>query len=304
VADEILIAVDEQTRDGTKALAARYGKTLDGKGSPVFDIKSPIETGFDVARNTSIERAQGDWILWIDYDEVLHNDNQVYKYLKTNQFSAYAVAQHHFSVFPPGVMRTDYPTRLFRNRRGVQFFGVVHEHPETAINEGAGKVMLISDVSIAHFGYHTEDVRRQRFQRNIELLVRDREKYPQRNLGKFLWLRDLAQMCQYEAEANGGRITPLMHERARMGIALWEELLASGELRMIVDAMDFYTTLSQILGDGFAFGMKLDTSKMNGGLQLEAAKPIQGVFASRKHVNDLVKAIIDERTKTYESKYY
>ena len=82
------------------------------------------------------------------------------------------------------------PIRLFRNHRDVRFFGFVHEHPETKINEGVGQSTILSDVNIAHDGYFTEEGRRGRFMRNINLMFKDRELYPERNLGKFLMIRD------------------------------------------------------------------------------------------------------------------
>jgi glycosyltransferase involved in cell wall biosynthesis/2-polyprenyl-3-methyl-5-hydroxy-6-metoxy-1,4-benzoquinol methylase len=215
IADEIIVAVDNTTKDGTREIAKRYAKGFSPADELVFDIPSPMEIGFDEARNLSIAKAKGDWIMWIDADEVLFHPERLKKYLKTNQFNAYALKQIHYTVEPPGILRVDLPARVFRNHAGVKFFGSVHEHPETEVNKGVGHAMQIGDVSIAHYGYSTEEVRRKRFERNIGLLVRDREKFPTRNLGKFLWLRDLAQMCRWEAEKNGGQVTPAMRSPRR-----------------------------------------------------------------------------------------
>ena len=54
--------------------------------------------------------------------------------------------------------------------------------------------MLLPVVKIAHYGYKDEGTRKERFARNLPLILRDREENPERILGKFLWLRDLAQM--------------------------------------------------------------------------------------------------------------
>jgi hypothetical protein len=212
----------------------------------------------------------------------------------------------HYSVEPAGVMRVDLPARLFRNHTGVKFFGVVHEHPETEINKGIGHAMLIGDVTIGHYGYSTEDVRRGRFERNISLLVRDREQYPSRNLGKFLWLRDLAQMCRWEAERNGGQITEAMRSRAHEGIRIWEELLETDQTRMLTDAdsLDFYSTLVQVLGEGFDFGFKLDASKANGGAHPDKAPLYNARFYSRAHAEKLFMKLMNERTANYDSRYY
>lgn len=308
IAAEIIVAVDEKTKDGTREIARKYAKGFSPIDELVFDIQSPMDIGFDEARNRCIAKAKGDWVMWIDSDEFLAHPERLKKYLRQNQFQAYAVKQHHYSIEPACVMRTDLPARLFRNHKGIRFFGVVHEHPEIEINKGVGHAMLISDVAIAHYGYSTEDVRRKRFERNIGLLVRDREKYPERNLGKFLWVRDLAQMCRWEAERNGNQVTPAMKARAREGIKIWEELLEADQTRMLADTdnLDFYSTLVQVLGggDSFDFGFKLDASKLNGGVHPDKAATFAGRFHSRAHAEKLFKKIFDERTQHYDSRYF
>ncbi len=304
--DEILICVDETTTDKTQEIINNYIDSQRGYWPVIKSktIKSPLEIGFDEARNESIRDASGDWVFWIDDDETVSGINNIFKYLHNNAYDGYAIKQHHFSMEPLGVMKTDLPCRLFRNHKGVKFYGVVHEHPELVMNSGVGHVQLLPDVEIAHNGYEDEDIRRGRFHRNLDLLARDREKYPDRILGKFLWVRDLAQMCKYEMEMNGGRVTQEMKLRADEGIILWEDLLNSGELRMISDGMEFYSFLAQIKGNSFEFGFMIDSSKLNGGLHLAQAKPIQSHFVSIEHVNKLMQALTNEKVKDYDSKYY
>jgi glycosyltransferase involved in cell wall biosynthesis len=306
IADEIIVAVDNTTKDGTREIAKRYAKGFSPADELVFDIPSPMEIGFDEARNLSIAKAKGDWIMWIDADEVLFHPERLKKYLKTNQFNAYALKQIHYTVEPPGILRVDLPARVFRNHAGVKFFGSVHEHPETEVNKGVGHAMQIGDVSIAHYGYSTEEVRRKRFERNIGLLVRDREKFPTRNLGKFLWLRDLAQMCRWEAEKNGGQVTPAMRARAAEGIRIWEELLEDGQTRMLCDSdnLDFYSTCVQVLGEGFDFGFRFDTSKLNGGIHLDQAPLYKARFRSKEHAEKLFLKLLTDRTVHYDSRYF
>lgn len=295
IADEIIVCVDKETEDGTRDIARRYG-------ARVMDSPSPLETGFDAARNISIAEATGDWILWIDSDEVLYTEAAVAKYLRHNQFNAYAVPQIHYTVQPAGILRTDYPCRFFRNGKGIKFFGLVHEHPELDLNAGIGHAQIINDVQIAHTGYSTEEIRRGRFRRNIGLLAKDRAQYPDRKLGKYLWMRDLAQMCQYEHEGNGGIITADMVVRAEQGIKLWEELLADGQTRMLLDGLDFYSTLVKVTGKGFNLNMEFGAALTEG--PMAHGTKVAGRFASRKHVNDLFQSLLKERTEVYESRYF
>ena len=304
VVDEIVIGLDESSSPETLEIIDGFSQANNHIVVRVMNIESPTVIGFDEARNLTIEAATCDWIMWMDSDEFLVHPENIFKYLRNNQFNGYAVQQHHISIEPVGVLKTDLPVRLFRNHLGIKFFGVVHEHPEKELNEGVGFAQAIFDVEIAHSGYTTETIRRKRFHRNIDLLVRDREKYPERYLGKFLWIRDLAQMNQYEAEQNGGRITPQMVDRAIEGIKIWEELLEAKQLRMLVDGMDFYSTLTQTLGDTFEFGFTLDASKLNGGINLEASKRIHGHFKDKDHVTKLFEYLADEKVKDYGHRYF
>lgn len=306
IAHEIIVAVDSTTTDRTMIIAEEYVHGFSKIEDLLFSIESPLKIGFDEARNQCIAKAKGDWILWIDSDEVLYHPENLRKYLKQNMFNAYAVKQIHYSVEPAGVMKVDIPARVFRNNKGIKFFGVVHEHPETELNKGIGHATLIDDVVIAHYGYSTEQVRRARFERNIALLVRDRKKYPERQLGKLLWIRDLAQMCRWEGERNGGQVTEGMRERAEIGIKLWEELLDADQTRMLADPdnLGFYSTLVQILGVGFDFGFTMDASKMNGGAHPEKQTPLSARFYSREHAEKLFLKLMAERTVNYDSKYF
>lgn len=301
--DELIIGFDEGSKEETQEIADKYTQEF-WPEIPVtfFEIESPTVQGFDAARNKTIEKASGDWILWIDADEYLHNGDLLHKYLRNNQFNGYAVNQHHFSMEPVGVIKTDMPVRVFRNHKGITFKGIVHEHPEKTLNGGVGHVTLLEGISILHDGYTDERTRRGRFDRNIDLLIRDRKENPERILGKFLWIRDLAQMCQWELENNGGRITETMFHRADEGIKLWSELLEEGDVRIMVDSLDYYSTLSRIKGEGFEMDLRFDTS-IHGEARAETVRPVHAYFHTKDHASRLMNAIFEERTKSYGGKY-
>lgn len=251
-ADEVIIAVDPKTTDSTRSIAECYGAT-------VIDGLNPMEAGFDEARNRSIAQAKGDWILWIDSDEEMLNPSKLVKYLRPNILNAYGVQQHHLSVDPPMNMKPDLPMRLFRNRKGMKFYGVVHEHPETELNKGVGYALVLSDTWIAHDGYLTEDVRRSRFLRNIDLVVRDRAKYPDRMLGYFLWLRDLIHLCRYRLEQNNGSGPDAqVLGWAREAQRLYEgRYLKAQNDPMAPDALAYYSEANRLLGEGVPMQVKM-----------------------------------------------
>jgi hypothetical protein len=195
VADEMIIAwsnCDEETL----RIARQYADAL-------FEIPWIEDDGlpnFAAARNRSIERARSDWILWIDADEYLVGAEELPKYLRENVYNAYVIRQWHHAIdsqFAP-----DTPMRCFRNGLGVRFYGAIHEHPETALNDGIKPHVILTDVNIVHDGYVTEPKRVGRFHRNLPILVKDRRLYPQRTLGDLFWLRDLVQAARHQMVQN------------------------------------------------------------------------------------------------------
>ena len=230
--------------------------------------------GFETPRNESIAPARGDWILWLDCDEELTNPQALAKYLKPNGFDGYAINQHHFSVDPPEATKIDTPVRLFRRLPDgtapglfpygehswptfhpglrARFAGVIHEHPGGAplYYEGISPVVVLSDVRIAHNGYLTEAVRRARFVRNWPLMVADRQKYPPRRLGIFLWLRDLVHHMRYQLERNGGRPTPYAVELAEWAQTIFRDSFLESNDPFSLDALGYYSAAMQMLGQG------------------------------------------------------
>lgn len=300
---EVIIGVDSSTTDGTWQILQVIADKNPLVAFDISMIEPAVKIGFSEARNWTVSKASCDWIMWLDADEVLTNGCAISQYVRNSQYNGFAVKQHHFSTDPMAIIKIDLPCRLFRNGKGIQFFGRVHEHPEIKINEGLGPIMLLPHVEIAHYGYTGEAVRRKRFARNIGLLKQDREELPDRILGKFLWLRDLAQMCQYDVESGQANQAEFQH-RADAGIKLWEELLASGNNRITIDGLPFYSQLVAIKGGGFDFGFSVDASKLNGGVHVERAPIVQGHFLTKDHASKLMLALAQDKLAGYESRYF
>ena len=296
--DEIIVAVDSTTQDDTAQVAHKYG-------AKILEIDPAVEIGFDRARNKSIKYADTDWIIWLDADEEFQEPINIRKYLRANSLNGYAVKQHHFATTPLGCFQTDYPIRIFRNRKGIKFFGHVHEHPETELNKGVGHAGVLPDVSIIHTAYANEGIRRGRFQRNFPMMQVDRERHPQRTLGKFLWMRDVTHFIRYKMEANGGVVEPDIHELAREGLAIWRSLLKGKHLRMVLDGLPFVSVCNDILSHGQAieYTMNIGASRMNGGAKL-LKEPLTGKFASVDDIKKLTDLCINDKVRHYESKYF
>ena len=304
VVDEYIIGVDETSIKGTKdAIDELFlsNKFLYSTRK-IIDVKSPLEIGFNNARNQLLEHCNGDWILWLDSDEFINDQVLLHKLLRNNMFVSYAVEQHHMSFNPPGTLKIDKPTKLFRNNLGIKFHGLVHEHPEMIPGEGIPFTCAVP-LTVVHVGYDNEEIRRGRFRRNLSLLARERELNPNRPLNNFLWIRDLAQMNQYEIEKTN-QLSETIIDRARQCVDEWE-ILVKKDVRLALEALPFYSACVRTLNNsGFDVGLTFDCSKDSGGVRLNEVEPVEGRFYSKKHLNMFLDKLVELRVKDYESKYY
>lgn len=299
---ELVIGVDPGTSDGTWQVLDNLRAENPLVGFNVFLLdKRVTESGFADARNATIIRASGDWILWLDADEVLTNGGTLSRYLRNSMYNGFAMNQHHFSTDPVGIIKTDIPCRLFRNHLGISFYGAVHEHPEIKLNEGLGPVSLMPLASIIHYGYVNEDVRKGRFSRNLPLLERDRKELPERLLGKFLWLRDLAQSCQYDIESN--RVDPAtFSKRIDEGFRMWDELMESNNHRLMVDALPYYSQLAILRKGGVDFSFAVDAS-LTRESSAEKQVVVHGYFPSKEKAIALMTALALSKVPELDRRY-
>lgn len=302
--DEVRVAIDEASTDATVAVIERKATDNPHVAFSTIAGVAAMKDGFSAARNRSIEHADGSWVLWMDADEVVHRPEAIWPLLRRSGVSAFGVAQTHYSVDPPMVLTTDYPCRLFRNDRGVKFYGLVHEHPEDAPGRAIDGAVMCGDFSFLHNGYIDESVRRRRFARNFPLLERDMVDNPDRALNKFLYLRDMAQMVKFEAEQTGGRVSPNMVANCERGIEIFDALVHDPRpvLRMVVDSLQYYTVCVETLQRGFYAGVTINTSCPTAP-SLASCTNVQARFADAGTFTALINRIQSEATQHYGSRY-
>ena len=242
MADEIIVC-DTGSSDRTMEIAREYT-------DQVYEI--PWDDDFSTARNRSIEKATGDWVLWIDADEYLLGAENLGKYLRDNMYNGYVIRQHHHAI--DAEFKPDVPVRLFRNGMGIRFFGCVHEHPETGLNEGVKPAVILGDVHIMHDGYVTEDIRRQRFLRNLPMVLKDRKRHPNRRLGLVFLERDYIHLARYELERTRGVMTERVQKYLRRAIAVHREHFRSPDDPLYGYSFPLYQSALELLGEGFELG--------------------------------------------------
>ena len=279
VADEVVIADCGLSAEAHRVIDGYRRLDLDGKERKHWhNIKvvpgvDPKTEGFETPRNIALEHCTQDWVLWIDTDEKLVQPHCAAKYLRRNTYQGYSIRQHHFACDTQ--FEADLPVRLFRNNGKLRFHGMIHEHPESAINEGPGRTIVVNDLHIAHVGYLIESGRRVRFERNWPMLQADIQKYPTRKLQKHMIMRDEMLRCTYELQQNGNHATEEIRERARAVVDLWREHFRGQGHFTNSDPLHYYSQALAILGGGFdcAFQVSADKveAKVNGATRVRFA---------------------------------
>jgi tetratricopeptide (TPR) repeat protein len=170
-ADEIVV-VDTGSSDRTPEIARRYGASVHSR---------PWRDDFSDARNSAIERARGDWILFLDADEEIDAENRsrITRLLsRGDRVAAYRVSIRN--IMPEGRVGGEFVNRyprLFR-RNGARYEGRIHEQIEPAISRRGG-VIAESDVQILHHGYNLSlDAENEKVERNIRMLRAEVEADP------------------------------------------------------------------------------------------------------------------------------
>ncbi len=164
--DEIVV-VDTGSRDRTVEIARSTGATV---------VERNWTGSFAEARNASIEAATGDWLLFLDADEVLDPaDAPLLRELtgRTWREAFYLVETNHTGELGDGTAVTHNALRLFRNRPEYRFEGRVHEQIAQNLPSGLPERVEPTQVRVEHYGYlgAVRDAK-EKSRRNIELLRR------------------------------------------------------------------------------------------------------------------------------------
>jgi hypothetical protein len=201
VADRIIVG-DTGSTDRTAQIAREFG-------AEVLDLASINQQpeGFAGARNQVLAKADGDWFLWIDADEQLINAAWLRTYLENRIFHGFVIRQTH--LYTDGAPTHDIPIRLFRMGKDIRFYGCVHEQPQMGDANGDILPTLdVSNITVAHWGYLTAGIREdKRTKRNLPLLLKDQQVFPDRLLGKVLCVREAVLQADALREAAGGEMT-------------------------------------------------------------------------------------------------
>jgi glycosyltransferase involved in cell wall biosynthesis len=160
IADEVVV-VDTGSTDRTRHIARNLGARL-------FDF--PWTGDFSAARNHALERARGEWILYIDADETVRacDPARLRAQLSDPSRVAYRVLLHVRPTVTPYL-----EMRLFRNDPLIRFRGVMHETiwpGIAAYRARRGGQVGDSGLVLDHSGYEGDQT--PKHWRNLPLLSR------------------------------------------------------------------------------------------------------------------------------------
>lgn len=166
VVDEMII-VDTGSSDRTVEICKSFG-------AQVFEF--PWNGSFSAARNYGLDRATGDWILWLDADEEV-DASDVYKlrdvlYSHDNILSIHLINYYGDESDPNKTFDIAH-SRLFKNHKGFKFMYDIHEMlnandilPESEVNQ-----IKTVPIKVYHYGYlESVSNNKKKFERNLSML--------------------------------------------------------------------------------------------------------------------------------------
>jgi len=226
--------------------AVRYQTLLPGKRcgfawfSPDCTYHSKARGGKPFRDRNRARRIRG--LAW----EAVRCAEAIHKYITgAGPFLGYALHQYHLMADAPNF--ADKPVRLFRTKRGIQFFGHVHEQPEQKPDEGIVPALELTDVKIIHLGYTIDAVRREKMlHRNLDLLKAEIASDTPRELAKVLVLRDYVNLAQIERERGSSKDVQYL----RSAVRLFQREFADPTNRNHAIAWPFYQTALNALKAG------------------------------------------------------
>jgi tetratricopeptide (TPR) repeat protein len=168
VADHVdeIVVVDTGSTDGTVAIAESFGARV---------LHHPWTGDFSEARNVGLDAAKGDWLMFLDADEVLVTEDgpRLREALGQTWREAFYISEtNHMGHEEDGSAIDHQAMRLWRNRPAYRFEGRVHEHFSESLPMIGERIGTLA-VRVDHYGYLTA-VRsaKDKTQRNLQLLQR------------------------------------------------------------------------------------------------------------------------------------
>lgn len=158
--DSELIITDTGSDDRTVEIAEKYtDKVLH------FDWIN----NFAAARNTALDKAKGEWFMFLDADEIFESCEGIISFFNSGEYRNYSSATYIVrNLTNDSDSYSDFmASRMTRRYSDTRFEGIIHEH----LTHFTYPIKTIGDVAL-HYGYVFENKEQSvaKAKRNIELL--------------------------------------------------------------------------------------------------------------------------------------
>ena len=172
-----IVIIDTGSTDKTNEIAKKFN-------AKIYDFKWVDD--FSAARNEGIRHATKDWGLVLDADEVLDKEglkkikelvndkeNDAFLFLQKNYTNEKSIAgfvneEHKKENKTYAGWYGSFIARLFRNHKGYEFSGTVHELVEPSIEAKKGKIAA-ANAALHHYGNSDPNIAKKKRQFYLEL---------------------------------------------------------------------------------------------------------------------------------------
>lgn len=160
-----IVVIDTGSHDNTRIIAEGYGARI---------IDLAWADDFAAARNAALEEANGDWILFLDADEILQPIRPVDFQRLLNDPGAVGYRLRMISAHPGDVDQVEGRVRLFRRLPEVRYRYPIFERVTPDLSEvcaRTGQGIFECELSVLHDGCD-QDRRARARERNLRILRR------------------------------------------------------------------------------------------------------------------------------------
>ena len=193
IADEMIV-VDTGSTDNTVKIASNLG-------AKVFYYE--WKDDFASARNFALEKAEGDWIIFLDADEYFHEDSL--KNVKEIIEKAYdnkgieAISSCLVNVDEKNMEKEKLSVvRIFRNTKDIRYYNKIHESIKKSDGSFVKSLTGYEDkISIVHTGYREDNIS-IKAERNLKLLLKELETASKKELIYFHLVSSYASLKDYD----------------------------------------------------------------------------------------------------------
>lgn len=179
-----IIIVDTGSTDHTVAIAEEFGARV---------YHHPWQNDFSLHRNQSLEYATGDWILILDADEELRQEDiaKLKQATRVPDINVLSLSVHNKHAASGEITSFLPSVRMWRRKLNARYEGIVHNELRLPVEEPILRV----DAGIIHYGYGLDwELMKKKIARSKALLYKQLEENPNNYFANF----NLAQILRGE----------------------------------------------------------------------------------------------------------